>query len=212
MFLHGDHPRAPGASALAVRPTLLSVDDFIDEAAAAEILALFGDEAWVSEHALHYGWGAEGFVAEVPASAAPLLGALSERLDDITGVRGLGERTFRFRYYGEGQGHPPHTDTYTDASGDVLGLTTLLALLDTAEGGETRFPRAEPAPVEVAPRLGRLLWWTSTGPGGQDDPHSLHEGAVVKAGCKAVLLSFVYLPPEAHPALPPLEPPWPIAS
>lgn len=196
---------------LSAGPVLCAVDGFLTEAEAAAVLARFGDEAWVQANADHYGWNDAGFCAEVPAESAPELDELAQRIDALTGVRSAARRTLRFRYYNEGEGHPAHTDTYGD--GDlVLGATALLGLMDTDAGGETRFPAATPEPVEVAPRLGRLVWWNSTGPGGEDDPRSLHEGARVHAGAKAVLLSFAYLPAERHPALPPLEEPCPTAS
>ena len=93
----------------------------------------------------------------------------------------------------EGEGHRPHVDAYTFED-TRLAVSTLLTLIQPEEGGETRFLDARPTPLAVQQRRGRLIAWTSTLPGGADDPASRHDGAPVVRGAKAVLLAFVYRP------------------
>lgn len=184
-------------SRIARSPALWVADEFLDEREIDDVLALFGDEAFVTAHADHHGVDASGFSAELPARAHPLLAALMRRVERALGLRSCLEPTFRFRYYGEGMGHPPHLDGYT-AGGARLAITALITLVGADEGGETRFIAARPEPVSVAGRKGRLLAWTSTLPGGEDDPASAHEGAPVVRGAKGILMAFLYLPPDAH--------------
>ena len=179
--------------ALAQAPWLVVQDGFASADECAAVLALFADEGWVEAEADHYGWDASGFAAEVEAPRAPLLSLLHARMEVALGRRTQTRRTLRMRYYGEGEGHPPHSDAY-EADGLRLTATALLYLQDTEAGGETTFPAARPAPLAVAPRLGRLVLWTSLLPDGATDPAGVHAGAPVLAGSKAVLLGFVYEP------------------
>lgn len=181
----------PAPQPLAQAPWLVVQDDFASPEECAAVLALFADEDWVAAEADHYGWDGSGFAAEVEAPRAPLLAHLHARMEEALGRRTLTRRTLRMRYYGEGEGHPAHTDAY-EADGLRLVATALLYLQDTEAGGETCFPAARPAPLAVAPRLGRVVLWTSTLPDGAADPASMHEGAPVLRGSKAVLLGFVY--------------------
>lgn len=178
----------------AQQPALQVADGFATAEECAAVLARFGDGAWVEAHADFHGWDAHGFVAEVEASQDPALDALCRRMEAQIGRPSAGRRTLRLRYYQEGQGHPLHCDAY-EIEGLQLQVTALLYLMDTEAGGETRFPQARPAPVSVAPRLGRVVVWTSTLPDGRPDPASVHDAAPVIRGAKAALLGFVYGPP-----------------
>jgi len=179
------------ARPVAGAPWLVVGDGFATPEECAEILSLFADEGWVAATADHYGWDHAGFVAEVEADRAPVLDRLHARMEQALGRRTLARRTLRMRFYSEGEGHRPHSDAYR--AGELsLRATALLFLQDTEAGGETCFPEARPEPVAVAPRLGRVVLWTSTLPDGAIDPAGLHEGAPVVRGSKAVLLGFVY--------------------
>ena len=188
--------RFPTLTPVGIAPVLSVIDDFATSEECTDAMALFGDEAWVTEHANHYGWDGASFAAEVDADHAPLLLALADRMEALAGEQSRLPRTWRFRWYDVGQGHPPHTDTY-DFEGFRLMITGLLFLQETEAGGETRFPAALPEPLAVAPRTGRLILWRSTRSDGEEDPASLHDGAAVIAGSKGVLLGFIYLPVEA---------------
>ena len=177
---------------LADQPHIWAVDDFIDADTAAAALAVFSEEAFLAENADHYGWDSRSFAAEIMAARHPVLAAIMARVEAAVGHRSAHEPTFRFRWYNEGQGHPPHTDAYTFED-TRLSISTLIGLACPEAGGETRFPDALPEPVAVAPRLGRLVAWTSTTAGGVTDPYSRHDGAVVIAGTKGILLGFLYL-------------------
>lgn len=192
----GPEPLA-GLTQLASGPPLYAVDDFLSPEDCEAVLALFGDEDWVSSNADHHGWDIAGFAAEIPAAADPMLSALADRMESFHGLPGTGPRTLRFRYYQPGEGHRLHGDAYV-FEGLSLRVTTLLYLIDTEAGGETRFPAAEPEPVVVCPRQGRMVVWTSTRADGSPDPRSVHDAAEVIAGAKAVLLGFSYLPPAEH--------------
>jgi hypothetical protein len=182
---------------VAESPQLWVLDGFASEEEVDGVLALFADEDHVRAHAWHAHWDHAGFAAEMPADGEGLLARIAERMERTTGVRTVIERSVRFRFYGEGEGHRPHTDGY-ETEGCKLAVTALLYLSDTEAGGETAFPAAQPEPIAIQPRRGRLVMWTSTLPGGADDPRSLHEGRAVARGDKAVLMSFAYLPLAEH--------------
>lgn len=179
---------------LSQSPELWAVDALISgeerrallDFAAQTDRAAEGGEAHVNE---------TGLCFELPIEGEPLLEALRARLEGLLGYEsGLGY-TFRVRRYGVGNGHPPHLDCY-GAEGFELLATALIALQAPEAGGETRFPRAEPAPIAVAQAPGRALIWFNHLPDGRPDPASLHAGLPVEAGEKVVLLYFFYAPVE----------------
>lgn len=173
------------------------MDDFLSAEEQAALLKLWGDAEFVEAEARHYGFDNTGFSAEMEVSAHPLLAKVLARLDEVLDARSVVAPSLRFRYYQEGQGRPPHTDTYSIDEG-TLGLTAMLCLAAPNAGGETVFPEALPSPLVVEPRPGRLLCWTSTLPDGQEDPRSRHAGLPVVSGAKAILLAFYYLAPSEH--------------
>lgn len=185
----------PVATRLAESPSLWVLDGFLDGSTIEKLLDLFGDQAFVEQHSDHHGWGKSGFSAEVPADADPLLSAVMARVEAAVGQVSAHTATFRFRYYAEGEGHPPHVDAYTFEN-SRLAISILITLLEPEEGGETRFLSAKPEPLAIRQRKGRMIAWTSTLPGGADDPASSHDGAEVIRGAKGVLLAFLYLPLE----------------
>lgn len=182
---------------VATAPALWVVDDFVDDAEIEALLAVFGDEALVEARADHFGWDGSGFVAEIAADQHPTLASIMRRIEATLGRRSALTPTLRLRHYPEDHGHPPHVDGYTVGE-HRLAITALITLIAAEEGGETRFVAAEPEPVAVAPRKGRMVAWTSTLVGGEDDPASRHDGAPVRRGAKAVLLAFLYLPTAEH--------------
>ena len=177
---------------LATAPSLWVWDGFLDEATIEAVLALFGDETFLAEHADHYGWDTAGFAAEIPADQHPVLQAVMAKVEAAVGLRSALTPTFRMRYYDEGQGHRAYVDAYTFED-TRLAVSVLIGLVEPAEGGETRFLAAEPESLAIAPKRGRLVAWTSTVRGGADDAKIVHDGATVVRGSKGVLLGFLYL-------------------
>ena len=174
-------------------PLLAQVEGFADAGACADLLALWGDAAFVASQADYHGHDDCSFVAEALSTAHPLLEDVAGRLVALCGVEPDAPLGVRFRYYQPGEGHPPHLDHYQLDDGLTLSLTALLPLVDTECGGATTFPKARPAPLRLPPNRGRLLLWWSQDAGGEVDPASLHAGEAVERGHKAVLLAFFYL-------------------
>ncbi len=191
---------------LASAPDLWVVDGVVTAREIALVLAFVGDEDNVRELAAHANVTSSGFAAEFEADCAPFLERLTDRFCEIVGVGSKLTPTLRFRYYGEGEGHPPHLDAY-ERQGHLLAVSALLFLSDTDAGGETTFPKARPEPIAVAPRAGRLIAWTNYLAGGRPDPASRHAGKPVLRGSKSVLLAFSYLPPAESAVR--LAPAWP---
>ncbi len=176
-------------------PLIFLEEEFLEGEACSALLDLMGQEDFVVSNAIFYKSDHCGFCAESPPNAHPLLAMLALRLEARVGIHPATPLTLRFRYYQPGEGHPPHHDTYPDGDA-TLALSMLLSLVDTEEGGETHFPLAQPAPLSIGPRRGRLTTWWSLRADGQEDPASLHSGLEVKSGYKAVILAFFYLSPE----------------
>ena len=70
--------------------------------------------------------------------------------------------------------------------------SALVYLNDTESGGETDFPEAQPAPVRIAPRCGRLAVWFNYREDGSPEPAALHASLAVERGMKATVAYFVY--------------------
>jgi predicted small lipoprotein YifL len=97
----------------------------------------------------------------------------------------------RFRFYGVGEYHPPHLDTYQIGDSTLI-LTALITLTNVGGGGETYFPDAKPKPLYFPPEAGRLILWFGHLPNGEIDQLSLHESKPVVDGKKLTLTYFFY--------------------
>lgn len=177
---------------LAETPALWRFDDFLSPPEQAAILDLLADPSALRSRALHETNDGCGWCIEVHADAEPRLRAVRDRVAAALQLPLDAAGTVRIRRYTAGQGHPPHTDAYTD-DGLVLAYSAILYLGD-ASGGETTFPRAHPAPVTVAPVAGRLAAWTNLTDAGRVEPRSLHRAEPVLTGEKIALLVFFWLP------------------
>lgn len=172
-------------------PVLLLDPDFATADECAALAAIGGD--WDRIHAL----GAApkhdetGFSWELPRAADPRVEAIAARMEAAIGIEDALGRTLRFRRYSPGEGHVGHLDTYTEG-GLTLVATALLVLQGPDAGGATRFPHAQPNPVEVRAVTGRLVVWGNHRPDGSVDEASFHEGLRVEVGQKVTLTLFVY--------------------
>ncbi len=77
---------------------------------------------------------------------------------------------------------------------DSLVVTALLYLNDTEAGGETFFAKAQPSPVFIHPKRGRLAIWFNLLPSGRPDRAALHEALPVLRGEKRTVANFFYRP------------------
>jgi prolyl 4-hydroxylase len=183
----------PGLRQLSARPAIYVVDDFASDGEIAQVLATAEDEEALRARGIDTKRDATGFSFEAPVRGHAALEALAARTYRLLGVANALGETLRFRRYQRGESHPPHEDAYW-IDGNVLAVTAMLYLTDTRRGGETYFPNAEPAPVGVEPRKGRLAIWYNVAADGCVDKLSAHEGRPVKAGTKATITNFVYRP------------------
>jgi len=174
-------------------PRLYVADGFATDAEITHVLSLANDAAYLADVPAVAKHDATGFSFEMPIDGDALLEGLRARVHDTIGIVNRVGQTMRFRRYAPGQSHPPHLDCY-EISGAHLVCTALVSLADCARGGATRFPRAYPAPVEVAAVRGRLVAWFNYYPNGAPDESSYHEGAPVEEGEKVTLTAFIYAP------------------
>jgi prolyl 4-hydroxylase len=181
---------------------LYLAEAFATAAECDHVLRLAADPLWLAVRGVESQLGVAGLSCELPVAGEPVLEALARRTYALLGLDNDFGHTLRFRRYGPGEYHPPHLDQFQ--IGDAwLIATALLYLTDTLEGGDTYFPRAQPAPVSLAPRRGRLAFWFNHLPAGAPDPASLHEALPVVQGQKATLGNFIYKPVDSARLRPP---------
>jgi glutathione synthase/RimK-type ligase-like ATP-grasp enzyme len=169
------------------------VDEFASASDVTHILAVAGDLPSLARRGITTAQDKTGFSFEMPIEGDVTLEALSRRVYETVGIENDYGDTFRFRRYAVGESHPLHLDNYRIGESNLLA-TALLYLTDTEEGGETHFPRAQPEPIMVKPRRGRLVVWFNHKSDGQADQASLHESLPVKRGEKATITMFIYRP------------------
>jgi prolyl 4-hydroxylase len=185
-------PVDPRVHRVGLEPELYVVDDFLTPAEVFRVIEVASDRDALEARGVAWKHDETGFSFEMPIDGDPVLERIRARIQAASGlVDGLGT-TFRFRHYGEREAHGLHLDAYRIGARD-LAVTALVHLADTERGGATRFPKARPAPVEVAPRAGRLVLWWNVRADGTPDPASLHEGLPVVAGVKMTITEFVYV-------------------
>lgn len=135
-----------------------------------------------------------GLSGELPIETDRVLAALADRIEAVLGFgSALAGRTFRFRRYALGDYHPAHVDCY-EIAGHHLVATALVYLTDAFDGGETGFPEAQPAPLTIAARRGRLALWFNYTPDGDIDRRLSHRSEALRLGEKTTLAYFVYAP------------------
>jgi hypothetical protein len=176
---------------LANAPDLFTIDDFIDEADCAYVLAKVGRIESEPTPGIMTRRNSTGFSFEMPVKGDHVLERLMTKINRTVGMENDLAFTFRFRRYSEGESHRAHLDEY-EMSGRALVATAILYLTDTECGGETHFPQAQPSPVGVHPRRGRLAVWFNHRADGSLEPAALHESLPVTKGVKATLGNFIY--------------------
>ena len=174
-------------------PSVYVLDEFASDAEMAHILALAGNERLLAERGVETRHDETGVSCELPVTGDTVLETLCRRIYDALGLTNEQGATLRFRRYGPGESHPLHQDTYRVGESHLLA-TAMLYLMNTAAGGETHFPQAQPGPLRLKPRRGRLAVWFNHEPDGRPDDASLHEGLPVLRGEKATLTNFIYQP------------------
>jgi prolyl 4-hydroxylase len=149
------------------------------------------DAGWLAAHGVTTRRNFTGTSCELPVAADPVLAAVAERIYATVGLRNELGATLRFRRYAAGEHHPQHHDTHA-AGPRLLVATAMLCLTAPEAGGETVFPAATPAPLRLAPQVGRLLFWHNVRADGSDDAAALHASLPVVRGVKATLSAFIH--------------------
>ena len=178
---------------LSSTPRLYVIDAFAAEAEIAHVLTAAGAPIELIRRGIRPAHNETGFSFEMPVHGDAVMEALAQRISQTLGMDNEAGETMRFRRYAVGESHPLHKDVWQ--IGDVhLVVTTLLYLTDVEAGGETYFPRSQPAPLLVKPCRGRLAIWFNHTPDGEVDEAAIHEARVVKRGVKCTITSFIYKP------------------
>jgi len=108
-------------------------------------------------------------------------------------LRNMMGGSLRVRRYVEGQGHPPHVDSYNNDE-SILLVTAMLIMRPAVRGGATRFTKAgkNKNGIDINWDLGEIAVWWSCDPKGRDDETAEHLGASVKKGYKWTATYFLY--------------------
>lgn len=192
-----------GVVELARHPRLFVIDDFAGSDETTRVVALASDREQLDRHAASWERDSAGFVSELRIASDPVVHTLAARMSEQVGLANDPAATLRLRAYVEGESHPLHNDAYA-FEGLVLVATAMLYVLEPEAGGGTRFPAAQPEPITVMPRRGRLLVWFSLREDGTIDPAAVHEALPVEAGHKIVLNDFFYAPLDCCSNIPSL--------
>lgn len=171
-------------------PRLFVQDGFVSSQEIAHILAITSDlDAWAAA-GLVVKRDETGASFELPVAHDPVLREVTRRTYGLLGVENAVDFSVRFRHYGVGEWHPPHTDSYQ--MGDAfLVATAMIILLGPEAGGETEFPWASP-PIKVPARTGRLVAWLNHLPNGSEDPLAYHASLPIESGRKITITNFIY--------------------
>ena len=178
------------------RPLIRVCDGFLDEATIRELEAEIARQLPKEQAAGQTKHDATGLSFELDVAASPAATTLRDQAQAFLGLGNDFGQTLRYRRYREGESHPAHCDHY-QVGERALVATALFHLADTGSGGETRFPEAQPDPVAVAPRRGRLVAWFNHDAEGRPEPLSIHDAAPVLSGEKITLTQFLYRPASA---------------
>jgi hypothetical protein len=176
---------------LASTPDIFAIDDFIDAVDCDYVLAKADRIEAERPPEIVTKRDDTGFSFEMPVNGDSELARVMSRIHRVVGGESDLAFTFRFRRYTQGTSHPPHRDEY-ELVGRRLVATAILYLTDTERGGETHFPQALPASVQINPRRGRLAVWFNYRPDGAVEPAALHESLAVSSGVKATITHFIY--------------------
>ena len=169
------------------------LDDFASDDEIAHILDITGDLPTLRRRGIVSKHDTTGFSFELPVRGDLVLQRLCARIYATVGLENDRGETLRFRRYRGGESHPLHGDSYRVGESFLIA-TAMLYLNDTEAGGETHFPHAQPRPLRLKPRKGRLVVWFNHLPDGGEDPASHHESLPVKRGEKVTLTNFIYRP------------------
>lgn len=115
-----------------------------------------------------------------PTRQDVVITAILKRVAMVTGTRFECGEPLSLLHYAPGQQYRPHVDTIPNAT-NQRSHTVLLYLNEGYNGGETRFAASG---LTVAGRGGDAVFFANTGPDGEPDPATSHEGLRVTAGAK----------------------------
>jgi prolyl 4-hydroxylase len=169
------------------------IDAFAAEAEIAHVLTVAGAPIELIRRRIRPAHNQTGFSFEMPVQGDAVMEALAQRIYRTLGMDNEAGETMRFRRYAVGESHPLHKDVWQIGDAHLV-VTALLYLTDVEAGGETYFPRSQPAPVLVKPRRGRLAIWFNHTPDGEVDEAAIHEARVVERGVKCTITNFIYKP------------------
>uniref|UniRef100_A0A8D8LH18 procollagen-proline 4-dioxygenase n=1 Tax=Cacopsylla melanoneura TaxID=428564 RepID=A0A8D8LH18_9HEMI len=123
-----------------------------------------------------------------PPEQAHLYRVINKRLEDCTGLNGVGTEGFQVNNYGIGGHYLWHYDSlyYNDKSGTYKNdrlATWMFYLNDVVEGGNTVFTRLN---IAIPPMKGAAVFWYNLHPSGLNDFRTLHAGCPILQGTKWV--------------------------
>jgi prolyl 4-hydroxylase len=127
----------------------------------------------------------------------PVIRSLDDRLCDLMGVDPRWGETLQGQRYAPGQEFQAHYDWFDTKApywpdevrrGGQRSWTAMAYLNDTAQGGETVFPRIG---ISVRPQAGALLIWNNALPDGTPNPDVEHAALPVVDGIKYVLTKWL---------------------
>jgi prolyl 4-hydroxylase len=176
---------------------LYTLDNVLTEAECEYVIAAIGGHLWPStitnpdEPDKYF---RTSRTCDVKSLDDPFTREVDERLCRIMSIDPLWSENLQAHRYDVGQQFKPHIDYFEGRDMVRYGADqgqrtwTLMVYLNVPRrGGETRFPVLG---LVFAPRTGTALIWNNLTADGRPNPNTLHEGAPVLEGYKAILTKW----------------------
>mmetsp|Transcript_20936 Transcript_20936/g.38214 ORF Transcript_20936/g.38214 Transcript_20936/m.38214 type:complete len:374 (+) Transcript_20936:81-1202(+) len=194
-------PRDPRARQISSSPPIWIIDDFLSAEECARIVRENDHRVARSRLADKVAQNESRTSASTTLQLSdPLSQKVKKMVSDCIGIRTTQCEQPEMVRYQPGQQYKEHFDwLHGETAVDVLASsgqrawTFLIYLVDVPEGGETRFASADPEPLHVKPKVGRVVIWRNMLPDGRVDPRTLHAGLPPKVGTKYVLNTWTHV-------------------
>ena len=181
---------------------LYIVDDFLNPSECEELIRLIKSDlspSTVVANQEQAGFGATenrtSSSCNFFSQSSPLVSDVESRICNYLGITASFSERLQGQFYEQGQEFKPHFDYFPedDLGSEIVGpggqrtMTCIILLNDVAQGGHLEFPNIGQS---IEPRPGRMVVWNNLYASGKPNPATLHAGALIKQGTKAIVTKW----------------------
>jgi len=176
---------------ISASPRLFQVDDFLNAEEIAYVLKVAQDKSQLAMRGISARPDISKDSFELPVFGDAVLEEVRARVSALCQLQNDLGATLRFRCSRAGESSPSHCEVYELADRSPI-ITAVIYLRSPELGGEIHFPHAQPSPIHVMPRPGRLVLWFNYRPDGTADPAAEHASLPVTSGEQITITSSLY--------------------